>query len=148
MRRFRFTLERVLELRRYKEREWELKLAKITGICFTIERRISEIDTQIKNTIQSLFRSDMIGDYSYLVSNEFYMTRLRQERRDKEEELKKRIDERQAIQIEYLVHSRKRKVLEKLKEKREKEYYSLVNKEEFKITDDINNGIFFRKEKE
>ncbi len=33
MRRFQFRLERFLELRRWKEREWELKLARALGEC-------------------------------------------------------------------------------------------------------------------
>ena len=155
MKRFRFRLEQVFEIRKYREREWELKLAKITGICLAIRRRISDIDEQIGLTIGSLFRdretadsNQNIAGYAYLISKELYMTRLRQERKEKEGELEKCETERKEVQEEYLSHSRKRKVLEKLKEKQEQEYYALMKKEEFKQMDDINNGLYIRKRKE
>jgi flagellar protein FliJ len=148
MKRFQFRLEHLLELRKYKEREWELKLAKITGVCLALGRRITEIGREINLTIQSLFEAGSIGDYSYRISRELFMTRLRQERKEKEFELEKREEERKKVQEEYLVHSRKRKVLEKLKEKQEQEYYILMKKEEFKALDDINNGLYTRKRKE
>ena len=47
MQRFQFRLERLLDLRKYREREWELKLAEITGICLMIRRRIEEIHQEI-----------------------------------------------------------------------------------------------------
>ena len=148
MRRFQFRLEQLLELRRYREREWELKLARITGICLKIRLRIKEIDEVVRRSIASLFRSDVLTDYSYLISNELYMMRLRGERKEREEELEKREKEREEVQKEYITHSKKRKVLQKLKEKQEEEYYVLLRKEEFKSVDDINNGLFTRKKKD
>ena len=148
MRRFQFRLEQLLELRRYREREWELKLARITGICLKIRLRIKEIDEVVRRSIASLFRSDVLTDYSYLISNELYMMRLRGERKEREEELEKREKEREEVQKEYITHSKKRKVLQKLKEKQEEEYYVLLRKEEFMSVDDINNGLFTRKKKD
>lgn len=145
MRRFRFRLEQLLTLRQHKEREWELKLARATGICLKIQRRIQEIDELISKTIEFLFKPDAISDYAYRISSELYMARLRNERRNRKEELAKREKEREEVQKIYLEHSKKRKVLEKLKEKQEEEYYSLMKKEEFKTMDDINNGVFTRK---
>lgn len=145
MRRFRFRLEQLLTLRQHKEREWELKLARATGICLKIQRRIQEIDELISKTIEFLFKPDAISDYAYRISSELYMARLRNERKNRKEELAKREKEREEVQKIYLEHSKKRKVLEKLKEKQEEEYYSLMKKEEFKTMDDINNGVFTRK---
>ena len=42
MRRFSFKLEKVLELRRYAEREWELKLAEVTSRVLGVEQEIAE----------------------------------------------------------------------------------------------------------
>jgi len=47
MRRFQFRLERFLDLRRWKEREWEIALAKILGECLLLENRITEIGEEI-----------------------------------------------------------------------------------------------------
>ena len=145
MRRFRFRLEHLLLLRRYAEREWELKLAKAVGICVKIQKRIEVIDKEITRSIASRFLSDIKQDYSLLVSYELYMHRLTNERKEQERALLKAEKEREDIQKEYLEVSKKRKVLEKLKERREREYYTLMRKEEFKETDDINNGAYTRK---
>ncbi|MBN2532473.1 MAG: flagellar FliJ family protein [Spirochaetales bacterium] len=143
MRRFRFRLEQLLLLRQHTEREWELKLARATGICLTLKRRIHEIDELIQGTIACLFRPDT--NYAFRISSELYMARLREEQKNRQEELVKREKEREEVQKVYLEHSKKRKVLEKLKEKREAEYYSLMKKEEQKTIDDINNGVYTRK---
>jgi flagellar protein FliJ len=145
MRQFRFRLEHLLTLRRYREREWELKLARAAGICLRIRNRIKEIDEQIRHTVACLFQRETLTDYGFRTSSELFMARLREERKQREEELKKREKERDEVQTIYLEHSKKRKVLEKLKEKREAEYYSEMKKEEFKLIDDINNGLFTRK---
>jgi len=145
MRRFQFRLERLLELRRYREREWELKLAQATGLCIMIQNRIKEIDIQTKRTTAALFTRGAIADYAFQISSELFMERLRQERKMREEELIKRKIERDKVQKTYLEYSKKRKVLEKLKEKQEEEYYSQMKKEDFKVMDDMNNGVYTRK---
>jgi hypothetical protein len=55
MRRFQFRLERFLELRRWKEREWEIALAKILGECLLLENRIAEITAEIGLSRLSVF---------------------------------------------------------------------------------------------
>ena len=42
MKAFRFKLERILSLRKHREREWEIKLAEITGECVRLSREIEE----------------------------------------------------------------------------------------------------------
>lgn len=145
MRRFRFRLEQLLKLRQYREQEWELRLAQATGMCLNIRNRIHEIDEFIHKAIGSLLQPNSLSDYGYRISSELYMSRLREERKNKEEELIQREKEREEVQKKYLEHSKKRKVLEKLKEKQEEEYYAFMKKEECKTIDDINNGIFTRK---
>ena len=58
MRRFQFRLERFLELRRWKEREWELALAKMLGECLLLERRIAEIAAEVSASFLSVFRRE------------------------------------------------------------------------------------------
>ena len=47
MRRFQFRLERFLDLRRWKEREWEIRLAQATGKVVLLKNRIEEIGAEI-----------------------------------------------------------------------------------------------------
>jgi len=49
------------------------------------------------------------------------------------------------VQKKYQEVSRDKKVLEKLKDKREAEYYTQAKLEEFKITDDLNSSQFIRR---
>ena len=41
MRKFQFNLEKILELRKYDEQQWELKLGEATGRCNALHRDIA-----------------------------------------------------------------------------------------------------------
>lgn len=43
MRRFRFRLDRLLAIRGYREREWEIRLADITRICMSLDRQLRDL---------------------------------------------------------------------------------------------------------
>ena len=62
-----------------------------------------------------------------------------------EEELQEKERQRSEVQRRYQEVSRDKKVLEKLKEKREADYYSRAKLEEFKAVDDLNSSQFVRK---
>ena len=44
MKRYRFPLEFLLDLRREKEREWEIRLARATGDCVRLTERIRDTE--------------------------------------------------------------------------------------------------------
>ena len=140
MKRFHFRLDRLLELRRYREREWELKLATITGRCLLINQKIQQNRHNIVQTIRGRPMSLGRLDLSSLYAAELYMSRLDHEIGNLETELEFREKERDEINQKYLEVSRDRKVLEKLREKKEAGYYSEQKKEEFKTADDITTG--------
>jgi flagellar FliJ protein len=140
MRRFRFRLNRLLELRRYRETEWELKLASITGRCLLIRQKIQENGQDIVHTIRSRQVNVGLLDLNMLFAAELYISRMDQEIGSLGEELEIREKEREEIKNQYLEVSRDRKVLDKLREKREAGYYREQKKEEFKIADDITTG--------
>ncbi len=140
MRKFRFRLDRLLELRRYREREWELKLATITGRCLLIDQRIQQNRHNIVRTIRSRQLSVGRLDLNSLFACELYMSRMDNEIGSLERELELRERERDEVNQKYLVVSKDRKVLEKLREKKEADYYRGQKKEEFKIADDITTG--------
>jgi len=144
MRKFQFRLERFLDIRKYKEREWELKLATITGVCISIRNRIKENLKKIVISMkQRAMHSDSI-DIENFLAYENFIVRLEHEISALQEELAIKELEREKIQDSYLIASRERKVLEKLKEKKEIEFYKNQRKTQFNETDDLTGSRFNR----
>ncbi len=137
MKAFHFKLERILSLRKHREREWEVKLAEITGRCVNLEREIDERKRKKSDMFLHPVRFFETGEY---LSTHRYMARLEQEIDKKVKELTSYLRTREEIQAEYLKHSRERKVLDNLREKRMAEYMHTQKVEEVKQVDDINTG--------
>lgn len=140
MKRFRFRLERLLSLRRHKEREWELKLADITGQCLKIKNNITICLNNISRHLDIRATLTQHIDLADLQANELFIHKMHQDINRLEKELVAKQAKQRKVQQEYLKHSQKRKVLEKLKEKREAEYYKEQKLYEQKEIDDIVLG--------
>jgi flagellar FliJ protein len=140
MRRFQFRLERFLELRRWKEREWELALAKILGECLLLEKRIAEIAEEISSSLLSVFISGTRIDIEAMARRELYVQRLAVERERKRATLVERRVELERVRGKYLEAAKDRKVLDKLKERQQGDYYEHQKDEEFKSIDDMNTS--------
>ena len=140
MRRFRFRLEKFLDLRRWKEREREIALAKVLGEVLLLEKRIAEIAEAIAASLFGEFRRDNRIDVEAMSRRELYAARLSQERKRKREALTVKQRELEEARARYLEASRERKVLDKLRERREAEYYERAIDEEFKEIDDMNTA--------
>lgn len=145
MREFRFNLEKLLELRRYEEREWELRLARITGECLLLENKIEANRQKIGLGARQAVTPGYAMDIQRLIDGDIYIYRLYSEISRFRKELDKKNKKRAEISREYLAHSRKRKVLDKLKEKKAAAYYKEQRREEFKVLDDVNNGARIRR---
>lgn len=145
MKRFHFRLERLLELRSYRERQWLAKLAAASGLCTRLSRRITENGEAARGAFYLDPRRGHELDYSVLTYREHYINRLGQEQVKLKEELEEKMQQRAQVQSKYQEVSREKKVLEKLKEKRESDYYSQAKLEEFKEVDDLNSSQFVRK---
>lgn len=145
MRRFQFRLERFLELRRWKEREWEIALAKIQGECLLLENRIEEIGTEIGAIRLTGFVSGTRIDVEWMARRDQFVQRLAVERERTREKLVERRKELEKVRAGYLEASKERKVLDKLKERRSSEYYRHQIDEEFKTIDDINTAAAARR---
>jgi len=137
MRRFHFRLDRLLEIRKYHEREWELKLAEITGICINLK---NEIEKHIQEHADSFYSRKLMGvlDIAALQWNEIYQERLLREIDRLRDILKEKEKIRSETNNKYLEASKKRKVLDKLKEKQQQKNYKNQLLEEIKAVDDIN----------
>ncbi len=144
MRRFQFRLERFLELRRWKERERELALAKVLGECLLLERRIAEIDAEVSASFLSVFRSGISVDIESMRRRELYVQRLSRERERAAARLEEKKAELEQVRAKYLEAARDRKVLDKLKDRQAEAYYERQIDEEFKAIDDINTAASTR----
>jgi flagellar FliJ protein len=134
VKRFHFRLERLLDIRSYRERQWLAKLAAASengeaarGAFYIDPRRGQELDL------------------SLLTYREHYINRLGQEQVKLKEELEEKMRQRARVMSKYQEVSRDKKVLEKLKDKRESDYYDQARLEEFKEVDDMNSSQFIRK---
>jgi len=144
MRRFQFRLERFLELRRWKEREWELKLARAQGECLLLENRIRQIGEEIGASRLAQFSDGRRVDVEAMARRELYVQRLAVERERAQVTLVEKRREMEKVRAGYLEASRDRKVLDKLKERRSEEYYDRQLDEEYKAVDDLASSAAAR----
>jgi flagellar FliJ protein len=118
MRRFSFSLQKVLKLRKYREEEAKLELGRAVGVLAEIENRMRDTAVRRHEAANERFAADAAGMRAW----DNYIIRL-----DWEAEQLSREAARAGLAVEekremYLEASREVNVLEKLKEKREKEY--------------------------
>ncbi|MDR1898629.1 MAG: flagellar export protein FliJ [Treponema sp.] len=137
MKRFRFSLEKVLELRKYRERETKLELGRAVGGLQAVEGRIRENAADRREAAASRFSS---GGAMEMIHHENYIRRLDQQR---EALLRDAAAAELAVEEkreQYLAASRDRKVVDKLREKREAEHRKERAAEERAELDDIAGG--------
>jgi flagellar FliJ protein len=145
VKRFHFRLERLLDLRSHRERQWLAKLAAASGLCSRLSRRIRETGEEAASAFYIDPRRGNELDLSVLAYREHYITRLDRQQIKLREELEEKMRQRAQVQSKYQEVSRDKKVLEKLKDKRESQYYRQGKLEEFKEVDDLNSSRFVRK---
>lgn len=138
MRKFRFNLERLLKIREHDERDWEIKLGHAVSECVRIETRMASCSSEIERTL--LTRGRVESREADFYSMELYKRRMNDEIRSLSAELVEAEKKRDEIREIFIEHSKNRKVLSKLREKREREYYKEQQKIEFNVVDEINNS--------
>jgi flagellar FliJ protein len=142
MKRFHFSLEKVLKLRMYREQEAKIDLGRAIGVLSSIENRIKIVAENKHRAAGERFAPD--NDALKILNYENYILRLDQERDKLLEEAAQAELVVEEKRNNYLEASRERKVLDKLKEKREKEYRAEVFAGETKILDDLSGGALAR----
>ena len=135
MRRFRFNLEKLLELRAYYERRAEMVLADKAGRC-------ALLDDELRELAQSRFRTgrEMFGagrDLADCRASQLFMGRLDRDRDRVTEELAQAELEREEARAAYVERHKSRESIEKIKERRQVEYYRLALREDTKALDDL-----------
>jgi flagellar FliJ protein len=121
------------------------KLAAASGLCSRLARRITQNTEASRGAYHIDPRRGQELDFSTLSYREHYINRLSQEQRRLKVELQEKMQQRSQVQQKYQEVSREKKVLEKLKEKREAAYYEQAKREEFKAVDDLSSSQFIRK---
>jgi flagellar protein FliJ len=140
VKRFAFKLERILTLRKYRERERELELARATGECVRIRRDIETATREKALELSSRFVRP--GDPATLHSSWLFVSRLEQRIIRNEASLRAAERRRSELQLVYLEARRERMVLDKLKERRGEAYIAAKKLEEISEIDDMNTGRF------
>jgi len=142
MKPFAFGLEKVLNLRKHYEDEAKIELGRAIGVLAELEWRIRALaEERVRAAAAQFSPGNSAGEIQQYM---FYLMRLDNIR---EEQLKEaalaEIKVEQAREA-FLEASRERKVLDKLKEKREKEYRKTRLNEDTKVLDDISSGALSR----
>ncbi|MDR2953172.1 MAG: flagellar export protein FliJ [Treponema sp.] len=117
MKRFRFSLEKVMQLRKFNEEECKLALGQAVSILNKIENEIKGIAVKKHNAALRRF-TDMGETNAW----ENYIIRLDQEAQkltEKAAQAEIVVEEKRTL---YLEAQKELKVIEKLKEKKQKEY--------------------------
>ena len=139
MKKFKFSLEKVLSLREFEQNQAQIELGKAQSVVNDINEQLKFIASEIVKSNESRANS---ADLNFLLSVENYVNGLNYKKEMLLEELTKAqlvLEEKRAIVVEAI---KKRKSLEKLKEKQFEEYKKQYNLEEEKILDEISTSKF------
>jgi flagellar protein FliJ len=143
MRRFHFKLQKLLELKEYREREWEIKLGEVTGRMESLRQKIDECGQNRRRAFVSGAAAG--NDIVTRMVAENYIRRMEHRSSVLQQDLRHLAQERAKLQSGYVEASRERKVFEKLKEKKAAEFYREQRKNEFVKQDDLNSSAAARR---
>jgi flagellar protein FliJ len=149
MRRFHFSLDRILSLRKHEEHEVEMRLAGVTAQCVDLQNKIDEASSQLDGTygVGTIRggRIDVSQGYALGAYHAYLQSRIERLTRDLQEKERERAE----IAEEYREAYKKRKVLDNLRERRAQEYYAEARRHEGSVLDDIGGANhYFRSERE
>ena len=139
MKKFKFSLEKVLSLREFEQNQAQIELGKAQSVVNDLNNQLKYIASEIIRSNESRSNST---DLNFLLSIENYVNGLNYKKEILLEELAKAqlvLEEKRAIVVEAI---KKRKSLEKLKEKQLEEYKKQYNLEEEKVLDEISTSKF------
>ena len=141
MKRFTFRLEKVLQLRKFKENECKLALGQAISVLNKIENDMKITAVKRHEAVQQRFNSpqDMASWDVYILRLEQEAERLAQ--RAAQAELV--VEEKRALNIEA---QKDLKAIEKLKEKRQKEYRKEMMNYQMAEVDDMTAARYGREE--
>jgi flagellar FliJ protein len=146
MKKFRFRLQKVMELKEEIEKQRKLELSEARRHLMDEKQKLEEMETHNKdcwNTVERIETADRVNPWE-LVCAHRYMHKLEEEmmwQSGKVLEVEAAFDEKR---IKLLEASKERKMLEKLKEKRFSTYRTDADRKEQKILDEFAAMQFTR----
>jgi flagellar FliJ protein len=143
LKRFHFELEKILALRLNRERETELELGKAIGALAELENKIKRLAEE--KIIAASGRFNKAHGVTEILAYDNYILRLDKTKDALVEAAAKAELAVEAARAAYIEASKDRKVFDKLKERRRREYNAFVLAEEVKTLDDISGGSAARK---
>ena len=143
MKKFQFTLQKLLDIRAFREKEAETNLGRAVAAREAIVLRLAEIAQEEVKTRRSLWSS--LQTPGELSLHENYLTRLHTEREKKEKALLEAelvVEEMRKI---YIKAHQERLIVSKLRERKEAEWKAEGLKQQDAVLDDIVNAREYRK---
>ena len=143
MKKFQFTLQKLLDIRAFREKEAETNLGRAVAAREAIVLRLAEIAQEEVKTRRSLWSS--LKTPGELALHENYLTRLHTEREKQEKALLEAelvVEEMRKI---YIKAHQERLIVSKLRERKEAEWKAEGLKQQDAILDDIVNAREYRK---
>lgn len=137
MKKFVFSMEKILELRRFEQRAAETELSKVIARINKIQSDLEDVAVKKAGAVK---QSDAHSDFSFKVSAQNYISFLDTKKENLLMELAKEemlADEKRAVVRDAM---QKVKVLEKLREKKFSTWKREYEKEEENTSDDINSS--------
>lgn len=140
MKRFNFSLQKILDLREYEEEQAKLDLAAAIAEANRIQAELEQIAREMVAAGAVRITSDIPA----MQANEAYKVRLKLRKGELLEELAQAelvIEQKREVFAEKM---RDRKVITKLREKALAEYKAESEKDEEQANDDVSNARFAR----
>jgi len=131
MKRFSFNLEKVLELRTFREDEARAALSSAAGVMAVLENSLKSLAAERSRAAAERLSASDIFQY------DLYLRRLDADKERILAEAAQAALKVEAAKAAWIEASREKKVLDKLKEKRLADYRRLVFAEETKNLDDL-----------
>jgi len=147
MKKFRFTLQRLLDMREAKETEIKHELMKVLSL--QNKERVLQDELRSKINRYEVQHSEKIKKGFFSAEEVIMLMRYTDVSRKAIIESQRRIDELQPevdrIREKLVAASRDKKVVEKLKDRKFEEFEYEYNREQAKENDDMNQKLYHRK---
>ena len=136
MKKFKFRLEKLKNSKRHFEQQNALKLAEKMRILEFEKMKLKQLSKIEKDIIKEMGRKRVFKS-TEMLSYYFYLNQVRGSRKDQEKRLEHASQETDRARAELMKISQEKKILEKLHEKKYKEYVYDFNKEDQKMIDEL-----------
>lgn len=143
MKKFQFTLQKLLDIRTFREKEAETNLGRAVAAREAIVLRLTEIAQEEAKTLRSLW--GRLTTAAELNLHENYLERLRIEREKQEKALLEAEFIVEKMRKLYIKAHQERLIVSKLRERKEVEWKAEGLKQQDAILDDIVNAREYKK---